>query len=171
MLGSLFCISFKCAYAYHINFSHALCLLHLYLINSRPDGTREREKGEPNANIPPKRKLTNWKKLPAKVGKHSLTSAPDSSTRQSDCSRLSEASDDSDNGVRESQKKKEEELEREGEKFVNTWAVSSNNSQQKKGGQSGTISRLFGERDFSYLTLKPDYKNRPMWIDPKRASS
>ncbi|UPK97857.1 hypothetical protein LCI18_008792 [Fusarium solani-melongenae] len=118
--------------------------------------------------MPPKRKPTNWKKPPAKVGKNSLTSTPGSSTRQSDCSGLSEATDDSDDGVRESQKRKEKELEREGEKFVNTWAVSSNNSQQKKGGQSGTISRLFGERDFSYLALKPGHKNRPMWIDPEK---
>lgn len=119
--------------------------------------------------MPPKRKPANWKKPPAKAGKNSLTSTPGSSTRQGDCSRLSEASNDSDDdGVRESQRKKEEELEREGEKFVNTWAVPNNSSEKKKGDQDGTISRLFGERDFSYLTLKPDYKNRPMWIDPEK---
>ncbi|EEU48905.1 uncharacterized protein NECHADRAFT_90467 [Fusarium vanettenii 77-13-4] len=119
--------------------------------------------------MPPKRKHVNLKKPPVKVGKTSLTSTPGSSTRQSDYSGLSEASSDSDgDDVRESQKKKEEELKREGEKFVNTWAVSSNNSQQKKVGQKGTLSRLFGERDFSYLTLKPDHKNRPMWIDPEK---
>ncbi|KAI8691567.1 hypothetical protein LRP88_08823 [Fusarium phalaenopsidis] len=119
--------------------------------------------------MPPKRKPADWKKPPAKVGKNPLTSTPGSSTRQSDCSGLSETSNDSDDdGVGESQKKREEELQREGEKFVNTWAVPSTNSQQKKGGQSGTISRLFGERDFSYLTLKPGHKNRPIWIDPER---
>ncbi|KAM6532348.1 DNA repair helicase RAD25 [Fusarium solani] len=119
--------------------------------------------------MPPKRKPTNWKNPPAKVGKHSLTSAPGSWTRQSDYSGLSEVSNDSDDdGVRESQKKKVEELKREGEKFVNTWAVPNNSSQQKRGDQNGTISRLFGERDFSYLTLKPDHKIRPMWIDPEK---
>ncbi|KAI8719655.1 DNA helicase [Fusarium sp. LHS14.1] len=119
--------------------------------------------------MPPKRKHINLTKPPVKVGMTSLTSTPGSSTRQSDYSGFSEASSDSDgDDVRESRKKKEEELEREGEKFVNTWAVSSNNSQQKKVGQDGTISRLFGERDFSYLALKPDHKNRPMWIDPEK---
>ncbi|RSL54998.1 putative DNA repair helicase ercc3 [Fusarium duplospermum] len=116
--------------------------------------------------MPPKRRATNWKKPPTKVGKYSLTSTP-GSTRQSDCPGLSETSNDSDSDdVRESQKKKEAELEREGDKFINTWAVPSNNSQQKKGSQNGTISHLFGERDFSYLALKPDHKSRPMWIDP-----
>ncbi|RMJ11504.1 DNA repair helicase RAD25 [Fusarium kuroshium] len=116
--------------------------------------------------MPPKRKATSWKKPPAKIGKGSLTSTP-GSNRQSDCPGLSETSNDLDSDdVREYQKKKEAELEREGDKFVNTWAVPRNNSQEKKGGQNGTISRLFGERDSSYLTLKPDYKSRPMWIDP-----
>ncbi|KAM0441196.1 hypothetical protein ACHAPT_000502 [Fusarium lateritium] len=64
--------------------------------------------------------------------------------------------------------KAKEELKREADKFVNTWAVPSNHAQQKKGGRNSAISRLFGERDFSYLALKPDHKSRPMWIDPER---
>ncbi|KAJ4329242.1 DNA repair helicase RAD25 [Fusarium piperis] len=119
--------------------------------------------------MPLKRKVPKWKKPPAKVGKDSLKSTPGSITRPSDCSGLSEASNDSNSeDVREVQKRKEEDLQKEGDKFVNTWAVPSSNSQRKTGGQNRAISRLFGERDFSYLTLKPDHKNRPMWIDPEK---
>lgn len=43
-----------------------------------------------------------------------------------------------------------------------------NTSQKKTGGQNRAISRLFGERDFSYLALRPDHKSRLMWIDPEK---
>jgi len=38
-------------------------------------------------------------------------------------------------------------------------------------GPVDSASRYFGDngkRDFSYLPLKPDYKSRPIWIDPQR---
>jgi len=31
-----------------------------------------------------------------------------------------------------------------------------------------SASHHFGQNDFSYLTLKPDHNNRPLWIDPEK---
>ena len=31
-----------------------------------------------------------------------------------------------------------------------------------------SASHHFGEHDFSYLSLKPDHDNRPLWIDPQK---
>ncbi|TPX18537.1 uncharacterized protein E0L32_011575 [Thyridium curvatum] len=30
------------------------------------------------------------------------------------------------------------------------------------------VSHLFGKKDFSWLKLKPDHENRPLWIDPEK---
>ena len=44
---------------------------------------------------------------------------------------------------------------------------------EKKVGSSvqgrDSASHHFGNSDFSYLTLKPDHDNRPLWIDPNKA--
>jgi DNA excision repair protein ERCC-3 len=36
-------------------------------------------------------------------------------------------------------------------------------------GTRDSASRYFGNNDFSYLALKPDHNNRPLWIEPDRA--
>ncbi|RKF75886.1 General transcription and DNA repair factor IIH helicase subunit XPB [Golovinomyces cichoracearum] len=33
-----------------------------------------------------------------------------------------------------------------------------------------SASHFFGEHDFSYLSLKPDHHNRPLWIDPAKGN-
>ncbi|KAI9863620.1 MAG: transcription factor TFIIH complex ERCC-3 subunit [Trichoglossum hirsutum] len=42
---------------------------------------------------------------------------------------------------------------------------------QKSRGKSrpqDSVSRVFGKNDFSYLSLKPDHDNRPLWINPAK---
>ena len=55
--------------------------------------------------------------------------------------------------------------------FQNTWAVSGERFQLRsdpaKKRKRDLASRYFGEEDdFSYLSLKPDSKSRPLWVDP-----
>src|SRR6478609_1515296 len=67
------------------------------------------------------------------------------------------------------QRAREEELEHEANHFVSSWQVSSQRS--RKGDRTEcrrALSHYFGNRDFSYLELKPDHKNRPLWIDPNK---
>jgi DNA excision repair protein ERCC-3 len=47
---------------------------------------------------------------------------------------------------------------------VNSYAKKA--SDQKKS-QKDSVSHHFGTNDFTYLSLKPDHTNRPLWINPK----
>lgn len=74
---------------------------------------------------------------------------------------------DFDENVGEAQKEREKELEREAGEFVSSWAVSSDRFQHRNDSdRNKTVSRFFGDRDFSHLRLKSDHQNRPLWIDP-----
>ncbi|KAF4459259.1 DNA excision repair ERCC-3 [Fusarium albosuccineum] len=121
--------------------------------------------------MPPKRKAQDATSVAAKAGKLSGTSTPGPATPRNVDSpnTFSDANDDFDDDVTESQKEKERELEKESDKFVSSWAVSSNRFQhQDQGGRHNLATRYFGDRDFSYLPLKSDHGNRPLWIDPDR---
>jgi len=50
------------------------------------------------------------------------------------------------------------------------FSISSYRRKRKQDAQEGTDSAtaLFPNRDFSYLTLKPDHEDRPLWIDPDK---
>ncbi|CAJ0550178.1 Ff.00g101080.m01.CDS01 [Fusarium sp. VM40] len=112
--------------------------------------------------MPPKRKTQDATSSSSKAGKLSGTSTPRSSAPRSVDSpnTFSDTNDDVDEEVTE----KERELEKESDQFVNCWAVSSNRFQTQDQGRHS----YFGDRDFSYLSLKPDNANRPLWIDPDR---
>jgi len=88
--------------------------------------------------------------------------------RSLDSPMASEADDDlNDAEVTEAQLQREELLGMEADEFVNGWDLSSNRFQnQAKGADRDAATAFFGRRDFSYLTLKPDHMNRPLWIDP-----
>jgi DNA excision repair protein ERCC-3 len=82
---------------------------------------------------------------------------------------MSDGDDDLEEDVTEAQKEREDEMDREADKFVSSWAVSSSRFQHRpKGGHFDSATRYFGKRDFSYLHLKPDHLNRPLWIDPEK---
>ena len=81
---------------------------------------------------------------------------------------MSEADDDLED-VPEEQKHKEEEYAKEADQFVNNWEITSSRFQHRaKGAHRDAASAYFGKRDFSYLQLKPDHQNRPLYIDPER---
>ncbi|KAM5360587.1 hypothetical protein ACJZ2D_013664 [Fusarium nematophilum] len=108
---------------------------------------------------------------PTKVGRVSPSSTPRSATRRTIDSpnRPSDTKDGFDDDVTEAQKEREEELEKEADQFVSSWAASSRRFQRHdNSGQHNAATRFFGERDFSYLPLKPDHDNRPLWIDPDK---
>ncbi|KAI9147509.1 DNA excision repair ERCC-3 [Paramyrothecium foliicola] len=70
-------------------------------------------------------------------------------------------------GPGKDQSRKERHLEQGAHEFVDSWDVSSKRFQDdKRGSRRGTLSHHFGDRDFSYLRLKPDHSRRPFWIDP-----
>lgn len=56
-------------------------------------------------------------------------------------------------------------LERDINKNIDLFSL---NRHQKKHAISKPLSHIFGNKDFSYLTLKRDHQNRPLWIDPKK---
>ena len=67
-------------------------------------------------------------------------------------------------------KKEKAEAEEELQKAVDRFSLSAYTDKTTRG-PIDNASRYFGnngKRDFSYLPLKPDYKSRPIWIDPLR---
>ncbi|KAH8894945.1 DNA repair helicase rad25 [Thozetella sp. PMI_491] len=108
----------------------------------------------------------------AKAGKNSALSTPGPGTPRSlDSSMMSDGEDDVDEEISEVQREKEIEYAREGDQFVNSWEITSSRFQHKqKGIHRDAASAYFGKNDFTYLHLKPDHQNRPMWIDPERGT-
>ncbi|KAI0834926.1 DNA repair helicase RAD25 [Hypoxylon sp. FL0890] len=110
--------------------------------------------------MPVKRKASGNVTGPAKSGRASATSTPGPSTPRSI------DSDDDDQG---SQDELPAENEEQLQKVVDRFSLST--FRNKTAHEEDWTSRQFfreGRRDFSYLPLKPDFKNRPIWIDPQR---
>ncbi|RFU33454.1 hypothetical protein B7463_g2860, partial [Scytalidium lignicola] len=108
--------------------------------------------------MPPKRKATSSGLAASKTARSSAASTPGPATPQS------VGSSDDFSG--------EEASETEAEnidKAVNKFSI-----EKYKAKREGRIkdrdsaSRHFGNNDFSYLSLKPDHDNRPLWIDPHK---
>lgn len=94
---------------------------------------------------------------PAKVGRTSQRESPSVSTpRDGQSEELSEVEDP----ISETE---EENLEKAVDKFT-----VENYASKQKGKAKDSISHLFGKRDYSWMELKRDHYNRPMWIDPDR---
>lgn len=108
--------------------------------------------------MPPKRKAAPAVKGAAKAGKVAKSSTPGPGTPRSiatvDSIDQSEASD-------------VEELEEDVEKNIQKFDIGSY-VKKPKGAHTDIASRHFGSRDYSYLQLKPDHHNRPLWIDPEK---
>ncbi|MBE3046702.1 helicase-associated domain-containing protein, partial [Candidatus Bathyarchaeota archaeon] len=64
----------------------------------------------------------------------------------------------------------EEEIENVVDKFSTSVMERSTQMEQKKVKESNheLLTHIFGNRDYSYLRMKPDHKNRPLWIDPAK---
>ncbi|KAF9777479.1 transcription factor TFIIH complex ERCC-3 subunit [Fusarium sp. DS 682] len=63
---------------------------------------------------------------------------------------------------------KERELEQNSKQFINSWNLSNKRFKREDKRSKEFAKRFFGEHDFSYLSLKPDHANRPLWINPEK---
>ncbi|KAI1475989.1 hypothetical protein K445DRAFT_72230 [Daldinia sp. EC12] len=108
--------------------------------------------------MPVKRKASGNVTGPAKSGRVSTTSTPGPSTPRS-----IDSDDDSDSPDEPAEN--EEQLQKVVDRF--SLATFRNTTAHQ---EDWTSNRFFkgGRRDFSYLPLKPDFKSRPIWIDPQR---
>ncbi|KAI0887353.1 DNA repair helicase RAD25 [Annulohypoxylon maeteangense] len=109
--------------------------------------------------MPPKRKASANVSGPSKSRRASTASTPGPSTPRSIGSN-----DDSDS-AEELPPENEEQIQ----KVVDRFSLAT--FRDKASHEEDWTSRRFfrdGRRDFSYLPLKPDFKNRPIWIDPQR---
>ncbi|KAM7196028.1 P-loop containing nucleoside triphosphate hydrolase protein [Naviculisporaceae sp. PSN 640] len=115
--------------------------------------------------MPPKRKAPASSATGAsKAGRTSAMSTPGPATPRSITSSvMSEVDDDEfdEDEVPDTIKEREQLLGQEADTFVNKWTL--NATQDVRGGK---YSAYFGKRDYSYLKLKPDHEDRPLFIDP-----
>ncbi|KAK3682673.1 P-loop containing nucleoside triphosphate hydrolase protein [Podospora appendiculata] len=124
--------------------------------------------------MPPKRKaMPAGGSVISKAGRTSAMSTPGPATPRSlDSPMVSDVDEDLiDEDVTEAQKEHEELLNKESEEFVNSWAIGSSRFQKPaKQDYRDSASHFFGKRDFSWLQLKPDHKDCPLWIDPEKGT-
>jgi len=116
----------------------------------------------------PKRKAPGAVQGATKAGKSSNVSTPGAQTPKSiDSSDEYSESEDADTGVNTPH---DTEKEQQIEKFVDKFSTKmlEKRSTQESRRTYDSVSRLFGNKDFSYLAQKPDHKNRPIWIDPSK---
>ncbi|KAI2637469.1 P-loop containing nucleoside triphosphate hydrolase protein [Xylaria nigripes] len=107
----------------------------------------------------PKRKASNNVTGAAKSGRVSASSTPGPSTPR-------DIDSDDDPGSPVELADDEEEIQ----KAIDRFSLAAYQDKVKRG-PIDSASRYFGDngkRDFSYLPLKPDYKSRPIWVDPQR---
>ncbi|UNI14197.1 DNA helicase [Purpureocillium takamizusanense] len=106
--------------------------------------------------MPPKRKAAPAVQGGAKAGRSSRMSTPGAATPRS--LESADEPDDDDMPV-------DEVLERDIEKNIDQFSLE---KYQKKHAIREPLYHIFGQNDFSYLDLKKDHQNRPLWIDPKK---
>jgi DNA excision repair protein ERCC-3 len=119
--------------------------------------------------MPPKRKAPAAPKGAAKAGRASELSTPGPATPRSlaDSDRMS----DSEGGeVEETDRMRE--LAAEAEEFVDKFNIDSDRFQQAGSRRHFDSASIHfgsqGQRDYSFLSLRPDHNNRPLWIDSRK---
>ncbi|RDA91395.1 hypothetical protein CP533_6876 [Ophiocordyceps camponoti-saundersi (nom. inval.)] len=106
--------------------------------------------------MPPKRKAGAIAPGGPKAGRSSRLSTPGAATPRS--LELNDEPEEDDAPV-------DEVLERDIDMNIDRFSL---DKYQKKHTIPEPLPHIFGDRDFSYLELKKDHRNRPMWIDPKK---
>ncbi|KAL7960818.1 P-loop containing nucleoside triphosphate hydrolase protein [Trichoderma compactum] len=92
-----------------------------------------------------------------KAGRSSRMSTPGGTTPRS--------IDSGDEVVEEEDAPLDEELEQDIDKNIDRFSLG---RYQKKHHIREPLPHIFGSNDFSYLDLKKDHQNRPLWIDPQK---
>ncbi|KAL2693874.1 transcription factor TFIIH complex ERCC-3 subunit [[Neocosmospora] mangrovei] len=108
--------------------------------------------------MPPKRKAGGAVQGGAKVGRSSRLSTPGAATP-----RTIDSNDE--NLMEEDDAPVDEALERGLDKNIDIFSL---DRYQKRHAIRDPLPHIFGDRDFSYLVLKKDHQNRPLWIDPQK---
>lgn len=100
-----------------------------------------------------------------KAGRGSAASTPGPATPRSIGS-----SDEYSEGSGADEEEEEIEPSEDIKKVVNKFSVSEYKAKRQgpANGRGDSASHHFGQNDFSYLSLKPDHDNRPLWIDPQK---
>ncbi|KAM3541117.1 hypothetical protein ARSEF1564_005991 [Beauveria bassiana] len=106
--------------------------------------------------MPPKRKASSNVQGGTKAGRASRMSTPGAATPRSIGSN---------DEVEEDDAPVDEVLERDIDKNIDRFSL---NQYQKRHDIKDPMPHIFGENDYSYLVLKKDHRNRPLWIDPKK---
>lgn len=107
--------------------------------------------------MPPKRKAGPVAKDGPKIARSSRVSTPGAGTPRS-----LEANDEPEE---EDAAPVDEVLERDIDKNIDRFSL---DKYQKKHAIREPLPHIFGDHDFSYLDLKKDHHNRPLWIDPQK---
>lgn len=106
--------------------------------------------------MPPKRKAGGAVQGGAKAGRASRVSTPGAITPRTIDSN--DEADEDDGPV-------DEVLERDLDKNIDLFSL---NAYQKRHQIREPLPHIFGDHDYSYLDLKRDHQNRPLWIDPQK---
>ncbi|KOS17987.1 putative DNA repair helicase [Escovopsis weberi] len=107
--------------------------------------------------MPPKRKAAGAVQGGAKAGRTSTMSTPGPATPRSMESGDEMGLEDEEDAPLD------QALEQNIEENIDRFSL---NHYQKKHHIREPLPHIFGNNDFSYLDLKKDHKNRPLWIDP-----
>ncbi|KAK6598434.1 DNA repair helicase RAD25 [Botrytis cinerea] len=122
--------------------------------------------------MPPKRKATSSVRGSTKSNKDSAVSTPGPATPRSNMSSGDSDDDYQDGTVDELERQGLEATEEEKAsiaKTINKFSAESYKPRSDSKLVRDSASHHFGNNDFSYLSLKPDHANRPLWIDPEKA--
>lgn len=107
----------------------------------------------------PKRKAAEAVKGGAKTGRSSRLSTPGAATPRS------LGSPEVEDAIEEDDAPVDEVLERDIDKNIDRFSLG---RYQKNHMIREPLPHIFGDHDFSYLDLKKDHQNRPLWIDPQK---
>lgn len=118
--------------------------------------------------MPPKRKAPGASKGPAKAGRASALSTPGPATPRSvDTTENMSAGEEV-----EEVTARELEMEAEADEFVDKWDLANDRFQHHSQNRHFDSASLHfgsrGQRDYSFLRLRPDHNNRPLWIDSRK---
>lgn len=102
--------------------------------------------------------------MAATLKRKALDDASGRSSKRSTPAPSSPVSIDSDDDFSGSDARSQEQSDSEKEHIRKARAKLDFSSFQ--GSKQKSKNSVFGEKDFSWLTLKPDHENRPLWIDP-----
>jgi len=81
---------------------------------------------------------------------------------------MSDAEEDFDEGVDEAQRRREVSINKDADAFVQKWDLSKREDTVTS--KPRDAASAYFKRDFGWLSLKPDYQNRPLWIDPSKGT-